>query len=166
MERHIKTPGSRVALWKSFFMSKVKQKVGFELFLSFLDSIAPTTYIWTYPCMLSHFSHVWLFATLWRTAAQQALLSMEFSRQENWSGLLHLPPGDLPDPGIKPRLCHLLHWQEDYLPLSQQGSPMIPYQLCPCRLKYNVLRFSLAPTSRGRLTQGNLWQRGRRRYQI
>ena len=52
-------------------------------------------------CMLSHFSHVQLFATLW-TIACQALLSMGFSRQEYWSGLPCLPPGDLPDPGIEP----------------------------------------------------------------
>ena len=38
---------------------------------------------------------------LW-TIAQQAPLSMGFSRQENWSGLLCPPPGDLPDPGIEP----------------------------------------------------------------
>ena len=37
-------------------------------------------------CMLSHFSHVRLCATLW-TAAHQAPLSMGFSRQEYWSGL-------------------------------------------------------------------------------
>ena len=37
-----------------------------------------------------------------RTVAGQAPLSMEFSRQEYWSGLLCPPPGDLPDPGIKP----------------------------------------------------------------
>ena len=30
-----------------------------------------------------------------------ALLSMEFPRQEYWSGLLFPPPGDLPDPGIE-----------------------------------------------------------------
>ena len=35
------------------------------------------------------------------TIAHQALLSMEFSRQEYWSGLPFLPPEDLPDPGIK-----------------------------------------------------------------
>ena len=46
------------------------------------------------------FSHVWLFATPW-TVARQAPLSMGFSRQEYWSGLLCPPPGDLPDPGIK-----------------------------------------------------------------
>ena len=34
--------------------------------------------------------------------AHQAPLSMEFSRQEYWSGLPCPPPGDLPNPGIKP----------------------------------------------------------------
>ena len=52
-------------------------------------------------CMLSRFIHVWLFATL-ETVACQAPLSMVFSRQEYWSGLLCFPPGDLPNPGIKP----------------------------------------------------------------
>jgi len=36
------------------------------------------------------------------TVARQALLSMEFSRQEYWSGLSFPPPEDLPDTGIKP----------------------------------------------------------------
>ena len=48
-------------------------------------------------CMLSHFSHVWLFVIPW-TVAHQAPLSMEFSRQEYWSGLPFPSPGDLPDP--------------------------------------------------------------------
>jgi len=34
--------------------------------------------------------------------ACQAPLSVEFFRQEYWSGLPCPPPGDLPDPGIKP----------------------------------------------------------------
>ena len=38
-------------------------------------------------------SHVWLFMTPW-TVAHQALLSMEFSRQEYWSGLLFRSPGE------------------------------------------------------------------------
>ena len=46
-------------------------------------------------------SHVQLFATPW-TVACQAPLSMGFSRQEYWSGLPFPPPGDLPNPGIKP----------------------------------------------------------------
>ena len=51
--------------------------------------------------MLSHFSHAQLFATLW-TIANQAPLSMGFSRQEYWSGLPCSPPGYLPNPGTKP----------------------------------------------------------------
>ena len=51
--------------------------------------------------MLSHFSHVRLFVTLW-TVAHQAPPSMGFSRQEYWSGLPIPSPGGLPDPGIKP----------------------------------------------------------------
>ena len=49
---------------------------------------------------LSHFSCVWLFATLW-AVAHQAPLSMGFSRQEYWSGLPCPPPGFLHNPGIK-----------------------------------------------------------------
>ena len=45
-------------------------------------------------------SCVWLFATPW-TTAYQAPPSMEFSRQEYWSGLPFPSSGDLPDPGIK-----------------------------------------------------------------
>ena len=46
-------------------------------------------------------SRVRLFATPW-TVACQAPLSMEFSRQEYWSGLPFPSPGDLPDLGIEP----------------------------------------------------------------
>ena len=41
------------------------------------------------------FNHVRLFVTPW-TVARQAPLAMGFSRQEYWSGLPFLPPGDLP----------------------------------------------------------------------
>ena len=52
-------------------------------------------------CMLNYFSHVWLFETLW-TVAWQAPLSMRFSRQEYWSGLPCLQPGNRPHSGIEP----------------------------------------------------------------
>ena len=52
-------------------------------------------------CVLSYFSRVRRFATLW-TVARQAPLSMGFSRQGYWSGLPCPPPGNLPDPGIRP----------------------------------------------------------------
>ena len=51
--------------------------------------------------LLLLFSHIWPFATQW-TAAHQAPLSMEFSRQEHWNGLPFPPLGDIPYRGIKP----------------------------------------------------------------
>ena len=54
------------------------------------------------------------------TVAHQAPLSMGFSRQEYWSGLPFPPPGDLPNPGIKPRSPAL---QADSLPTELQGKP-------------------------------------------
>ena len=46
-------------------------------------------------------SHVLPFVTLW-TVTHQAPLSMEFSRQEDWSGVPLPTPGDLLDSGVKP----------------------------------------------------------------
>ena len=70
-------------------------------------------------------SHVWVFATLW-TVAQQAALSMGFSRQEHWVGSRALLQGIFPTQGSNPGL---LHWQEVSLPLHHLGSPRIflPY---------------------------------------
>ena len=49
-------------------------------------------------CLLSH---IRLFA-IPCTVAHQAPLSIQFSRQEHWSGLQCPPPGDLPDSGTEP----------------------------------------------------------------
>ena len=57
-----------------------------------------------------------------QTAARQAPLSMEFSRQEYWSGLPFPSPGDLPHPGIKPRAPGL---QADSLPSEPLGKPYV-----------------------------------------
>ena len=51
--------------------------------------------------------------------AYQAPLSMGFSRQEYWSGLLFSSPGDFPDPEIEPMSPA---WQVDSLPLSHLES--------------------------------------------
>ena len=67
--------------------------------------------------LLSCFSHVWLFATLW-TIAHQAPLSMRFSRQEYWSGLLCPLPGNPSNPEMQPESLTLLHWQMGSLPLA------------------------------------------------
>ena len=71
--------------------------------------------------MLSCFSHVQLFAALW-TVAHWAPLSMGFSRQEYWSGLLFPSPGTPSDPGIEPGSFEAPVLQADSLPLSYQGS--------------------------------------------
>ena len=54
------------------------------------------------------------------TVACQAPMSMEFSRQEYWSGLPFPSPGDLPDPGILPESPAL---QVDSLPSEPPGKP-------------------------------------------
>ena len=56
---------------------------------------------------------------LW-TVAFQAPLSMDFSRQEYWSGLPFSSPGDLPHPGIKPGSPAL---QADSLLSGPSGKP-------------------------------------------
>ena len=80
-------PEKWLPFWKAF--------VSMDLF-----KIVYWGYIWV-PCMLSCFSCVQVCATV-RTAAHQAPLSMGFSRQENWSGLLCPPPESLPNPRIQP----------------------------------------------------------------
>ena len=72
-------------------------------------------------------SHVWFFVTPW-TVARQAPLSMEFTRQEYWSGLPFPSPGDLPDQGSN---LGLLHYNQTLYHLSHQGSPgkLIDYSL-------------------------------------
>ena len=82
-------------------------------------------------CVISCFSRIQLFATLW-TVACQGLVSIGFSRQESWSGLPCPPPGDLPNSGWKPGLLHLLHcsqilycWVTREAPLTT-GSQGIP----------------------------------------
>ena len=67
--------------------------------------------------MLSHFSHVLLFVTLW-TVVGQVPLSVGFSRQEYWSGLPCPPPGDLPNPGIKLVSLTSPAWQANSLLLT------------------------------------------------
>ena len=57
--------------------------------------------------------------------AHQAPLSMEFSRQEYWSGLPCLSTGDLLDPGLNPCLLCLLLWQAGSLLLAPPGKPKL-----------------------------------------
>ena len=76
-------------------------------------------------CVLSCFSCIRLFATLWTSVAFQTSQSMGFSRPEDWSGLPCPPPGCLPYPGIKPASLMFPALQVDSLPLAALGSPDI-----------------------------------------
>ena len=67
-------------------------------------------------------SHVRLFATLW-TVARQVPLSMEFSRQEYWSGLPFPTPGDRPNPGIEPTSPASPALKDRLLPTKPPGYP-------------------------------------------
>ena len=61
-----------------------------------------------------------ILATPWSVPCQPPL-TMGFSRQEYWSGLPFPPPGDLPNPGIKPGFPTL---QADSLSPEVQGKHM------------------------------------------
>ena len=87
-------------------------------------------------CVLSRFSHVQLFVTLW-TITHHAPLSTEFSREEYWSGLPCLSPMDLPNPGIQsaslmsPALAGRFFttnatWEAKIILFSVNSSPKMP----------------------------------------
>ena len=70
------------------------------------------------------FSHIQLaFATLW-TVVCQAPLSMGFFRQEHWSGWPFPPPGNLPNPEIKPTSPVSPALQADSLLSEPLGKPI------------------------------------------
>ena len=64
----------------------------------------------------------WGLVQMSACSCPQAPLSMGFSRQEHWNGLLFPSLEDLPHPGIEPGSPAL---QSDSLPLSHQGSPRL-----------------------------------------
>ena len=105
-------------------------------------------------CVLSQFSHVQLFATLW-TIAHQIPLSMGFSKQEYWSGLPCPPPGLFLTQGLSLRLLCLLLWQVGSLPLAP---PEQPFTLVPggtlTNLQHQMRRKETLKLAKGFLHQG------------
>jgi len=79
-------------------------------------------------------SRVQLFATPW-TIAHQGPPSMEFSRQEYWSGLPFPSPGCLPNPGIEPRSPTS---QADALQSESPGNPICHHTFVKTHRWYNA----------------------------
>ena len=107
-------------------------------------------------CVLSH---VWFFAAPW-TAACQSPVSTGFFQQEYWSGLPSPPPGDLPNPGIKPVSPTSPALQADSSLLSHRGSSRITIwssnSTCGAIVKGNevtVLKMSASQCSWQRYSQ-------------
>ena len=90
--------------WKQMFINKWKGK-----------NIEAYLYNEICTCMLN--------SVIPWTVAHLAPPSIEFSRQEYWSGLPFHTPGDLPTQGLKLCLLSFLHWQANSLPLHHQWGP-------------------------------------------
>ena len=102
-------------------------------------------------CVLSHSVMSDSFRTPWAVACQ-ALLFMEFSRQEYWSSLPFPASGDLPTQGLNTCLMHVLHWEADSLPLHHLKSPLPPsgdvnnhrfHRLSSCNYNYWASNYQL-----------------------
>ena len=91
---------------------------------SILLSYVPVSPGRRYYLVCAVFSHVRLFSNP-LTVAHQALLSMEFPRQEYWSGLPFPSAGDPPIQGLNPCLLCLLRWKEDSLPCATWEAKII-----------------------------------------
>ena len=95
-----------------------------------------------YVCVCAMCCPVWLSAAPW-TVAFQALLSMEFFRQEYWSELPFPPWEYLPNPRIKPASPMSSALQAILYPLSHWGSPI----KCLYALRNNCLPYQSAASS-------------------
>ena len=81
--------------------------------------------------LLMHAQYVWLFLAPW-TVAHLPPLSLDFPRQEYWSGLPFPIPGDLPNPGIQPVSPASLPLVGGFFTIFSPGKPKL------CRLLQNM----------------------------
>ena len=100
---------ARVDLWDcGSFCTTSEHQMPSDRTVHMIISVCVYVYCEICACMLSRFSGVQLFVTLW-AIAHQASPSIGFSRHGYWSGLSCPPQGDLPNPGIEPMsLTHRL----------------------------------------------------------
>ena len=98
-------------------------------------------------------------ATSW-TIIHQAPLSMGFSKQEYWSGLPFLSPGDLPDPGIKPVSLTSPAWVGSLL-LVLSGKPLITF-ITMLRFSYQILWNAAKTVINSKLIASEFYQKIRK----
>ena len=159
---------ARILEWVAILFSMVVPKwlysnsIIFSMCISWHSSIKKSISI-----SLSHFfgivmkwseslSHVWLFETSW-TVACQASLSMEFYRQEYWSGL-PFPSPDLPNPVIEPRSPVAPALQANSLPSEPPGKTgiAIPLRIC---LKVGKQKLIYRDVHHSIKVKKNIWRR-------
>ena len=143
------------------FQLQNKWVMGVKMY-SMVNTVNNTVQGHVHVCILSCFSRVWLFATLW-TGACQAPLSTEFSKQEYWSGLPFPSPRDLPNPGIFPTQgrTHVYCLVADSLPTEPPENPATntihkDKHKMDLRPKCKARNFK---TLRGKHRQNTLWHK-------
>ena len=82
---------------------------------------------------------IWLLVTPW-TIALQAPLSMEFSRQEYWSGWPFPPPKDLPDPELEPEFPASLALGGVFFTTEPSGKPRTYAKILLIKLFFHHLK--------------------------
>ena len=98
-------------LWSKTMLLK------FSMHTNYLEILLKCKFWFSWSGLCAKSLQSYLTFTIQWTVACQTPLSIEFSKQEYWTGLPFPTPRDLPDPGIKPHLLSLLHWQAGSLPL-------------------------------------------------
>ena len=95
--------GSEITLWKQTvsMLHQLKISSCISPFPSILDFLKSRVLPSTIAVSVCSVALSLTLCNLW-IVTRHAPLHIRFSRQEYWSGLLCHPPGDLPDPEIKP----------------------------------------------------------------
>ena len=115
-------------------------------------------------CILNRVQH---FATPW-TVACQAPLSMEFSRQEYWSGLPCPPPGDPPNSGIKSASLAFPALTGKFFTTMPPGKPLIwiLYAKFFVKKKRDGPSYRLRTASNSPTIHSNSWERSHYRLNL
>ena len=122
-EHHVKTPKDIFSLRS--FQLRLKTVTPEEKYQCINYSFLFVVSLYVHVCVLSR---VRLYVTPW-TIAHQVPLSMEFSRQEYWSGFPSPTPGDLSDSGIKPTSLESSALPSGFFTTAPTGKPLYVHKI-------------------------------------